>query len=149
MPERVAEDYVRSARQRLHVAATQHRQASGAQFDDVFLDLANVSMFVWTAGIDVVSAIMMADGLVHLGNSRDRQRYVNLRLHQMNPHLELRILWPHLAQLHNFQHNLDLSQGRFIAACRNSGRLFEELNGLLPDLLQLPREYFAWLYEIN
>ena len=40
--------------------------------------------------------------------------------------------WSYLAQLHNFQHNLDMSEARFVTACHRSARFFGILNGLLP-----------------
>lgn len=70
-------------------------------------------------------------------------------LHTAHPERGLRIGWRHLARLHNFQHNLDMPQTQFEAACRGSGRLITELNELLPEELRLPTQSYDWLLEIE
>ena len=149
MPERSTEDHIRSARRRLRAAAISYSEIRDREYSAKFLQLADVSALLWNAGIDVVSALMIGDGHDRLGTSRNRSRYVNQRLHDMNPELRLRITWRYFAMLHNFQHNLDLPQERFAISCQYTAELFGSLNGLLPDTLQLPRESFAWLYEIR
>ena len=149
MPERHAEDYIRSARRRLRAAAALYGEIGGREYNTVFLQLADVSALLWNAGIDIVSALMVCDGHDRLGTSRNRGRYVNQRLHDTNPRLRLRISWRHFAMLHNFQHNLDLPQERFVDSCQYAAELFGSLNGLLPEILQLPRESFAWLREVK
>ena len=103
MPERSAEDYIRSARRRLRAAAISYSEISDREYGAVFLQLADVSAFLWNAGIDVVSALMISDGYDRLGTSRNRARYVNQRLHDVHPELGLRIAWRYFAMLHNFR----------------------------------------------
>ena len=149
MPERSAEDYMRSARRRLRAAAILYAEIRERAYDAVFLQLADVSALLWNAGIDAVSALMIGDGYDRLGTSRNRARYVNQRLHDVHPELELRIAWRYFAMLHNFQHNLDLPRERFADSCQYTAGLFAALNGLLTEHSQLPRESFAWLYEVR
>ena len=61
----------------------------------------------------------------------------------------LRVGWSHLARLHNFQHNLNLSEPTFVAACHECGRLFAELNDLLPTAHRLPQDAYAWLLNVE
>ncbi len=125
MPERIPrdrEDYLRSAQGRLDNAALWYRQtrASKQRYDD---DAWNWATWECWYG------------------------YLRAYLHQLYPEKELRVGWRHLSRLHNFQHNLDLPASRFVAACHESGRLFDELNGLLPSGLRLPADAYAWLLE--
>ena len=149
MANRVPQDYIRSAQRRLNNAADLHRQASVRQYDDAFLELADVGMLVWSAGIDVLSALMLLDRYTNLGASSERHHYLRFRLHQLYPQRDLRMGWGHLAQLHSFQHNLDLPQISFVSACRHSSRLFDELNGLLPSVLRMPEDAYAWLLTVQ
>ena len=151
MADRTAQDYIRSAQRRLDNAALLYRQtrASEQRYDDAFLELADVGMLVWSAGIDVLSALMAFEGRTNLGDSSQRHDYLRGYLHRLYPQKELRVGWRHLSWLHNFQHNLDLAEPRFVEACRQSGRLFDELNGLLPSVLRMPEEAYAWLLAVQ
>ena len=149
MTDRVPQDYLQSARRRLDNAADVYRPASVQQYDRAFLELSDVGMLVWSAGIDVVSALMRLDGYTDLGASSNRHRYLRHRLHNRYPQRDLRFGWSYLAQLHSFQHNLNLPETNFIDACQNSGRLFGELNDLLPPALRLPESAYAWLYQVS
>ena len=147
MRERVPQAHIRSAHRRLSNAYDIYRQASDRRYDDAFLEFADVAMLVWSAGIDVISALMLLDGETTLSTSTQRRLYLRNTLDIAYPHLELRDGWRHLARLHNFQHNLDLPQAQFEAACRGSGKLIAELNELLPYELRLPSESYRWLVE--
>ena len=67
MPSRFPQDYLQSAQRRLTNAADLYRQTAARQYDDAFLELADVGMLVWSAGIDVLSALMARDGLRQAG----------------------------------------------------------------------------------
>ncbi len=149
MADRVPQDYLQAARRRLDNAADWYGQAAVRQYDDAFLELADVGMLVWSAGIDMVSALMLLDDHTQLGASTERHHYLRYRLHRRYPQRDLRLAWGHLAQLHSFQHNLDLPQQHFVRACRHSGRLFGELNGLLPPAQRLPANAYAWLEVVE
>ena len=151
MSDRVAQDYIRSAQRRLDNAALWYRQARANErwYDDAFLELADVGMLVWSAGIDVLSALMLIEGRTGLSDSGQRHRYLRAHLHGLYPEKELRVGWRHLSRLHNFQHNLDLPELRFVEACWQSSRLFNELNQLLPPALRLPPESYAWLRNVQ
>ena len=149
MANRVPQDYIRSARRRLDSAADLYREASARHYDDAFLELADVAMLVWSAGIDVLSALMLFDGRPDLGTSSQRHHYLRFQLYRRHPQRDLRMGWGHLAQLHSFQHNLDLPQGSFVGACRHSSRLFRELNDLLPSVFRLPDDAYAWLLGVE
>jgi len=152
MADRVAPDYIRSAQNRLEDAAARIRQTDGQPFDDAFLELANVGMLVWSAGIDLISALMLHSGEARLRNSTQRRRflkdYLSSRYRLTSDPLD-EIGWSWLAQLHNFQHNLDLTEWRFTTACRHSGRFFALLNIQLPASLQLPTVAYAWLAAVR
>ena len=149
MANREAIDYIQSARRRLDNAANLYQQARRQPYDDGFLELADVAMLVWSAGIDVLSGLMRLDGYTKLGTSRERHHYLRDDLHEHYPELDLRLAWPRLATLHNFQHNLDLPEPLFVTACNRSGRLFDELNQLLPAALRLPNDAYAWLLHVE
>ena len=149
MPSRFPQDYLQSAQRRLTNAADLYRQTAARQYDDAFLELADVGMLVWSAGIDVLSALMARDGYDRLGASTDRHRYLRYCLHRRYPRRDLRFYWGHLTQLHSFQHNLDLPEPLFVTACNRSGRLFDELNQLLPAALRLPNDAYAWLLHVE
>ena len=151
MADRAIQDYIRSASRRLDNAALLYRQVKAGEqgYDAAFLELADVGMLVWSAGIDLLSALMLADGRTRLGDSRQRHRYLRSRLNRQYPEKELRVSWHYLSQLHNFQHNLDLPELRFVEACHQSGRLFGELNGLLPPAQRLPANAYAWLEVVR
>ena len=109
-------------------------------------------MLVWSAGIDLISALMLHSGAGNLASSTQRRRflkdYLSSRYRLISDPLD-EIGWSWLAQLHNFQHNLDLPEWRFINACRHSGRFFALLNIHLPPSLQLPTAAYAWLVAVR
>lgn len=148
MADRIAQDYIQSAQTRLEDAAGRIRQTAGQPYDDNFLELANVGMLVWSAGIDLISALMLHNGVGALSNSTQRRRfltdYLSARYRLISDPLD-EIGWSWLAQLHNFQHNLNLPEQRFRNACRHCGRFFALLNIRLPPSLQLPTAAYAWL----
>lgn len=147
MAERVPLDHLRAAQRRLNNASDIYRRAIGQQYEDALLEFADVAMLVWSAGVDVASALMRLDGQSNLGTSSQRRRHITGDLHAVHPEKGLRTGWRHLARLHNFQHNLDMPQAEFGRACRRSSQLIHELNGLLPDELQLPSQTYDWLLE--
>lgn len=149
MADRIPQDYIRSARRRLDSAADSYREASARHYDDAFLELADVAMLIWSAGIYVLSALMLFDGYTGLGTSSQRHHYLRFELYRRHPQRDLRMGWGHLAQLHSFQHNLDLPQISFMGACRHSSRLFTELNDLLPAAHRLPQDAYAWLLNVE
>ena len=149
MANLVPSDYLRSAQRRLGNAAELYRGTQGRQYEATYLELADVAMLVWSAGIDVVSILMLRDGYTRLGTSGTRQGFVKTRLHERHPNLALRSAWAPLAKLHNFQHNLDTTETRFAIACNFSGQLIEMLNGLLPAQLRLPGDAYAWLSGVR
>lgn len=147
MLELIPPDHLRSAQRRLRNAHDLYRQASGRQYAAAFLEFADVAMLVWSAGIDVISALMLLDGQTNLGTSTNRRNYLRQNLDFAHPHRDLWGRWRYLARLHNFQHNLDMPQSQFEPACRGSGQLIFELNGLLPESLRLSPESYAWLVD--
>ena len=149
MLERGSQDHIRSARRRLDNASDMYRQASGRQYEDAFLEFADVAMLVWSAGVDIASALMRLDGRSNLGTSSRRWRYVTVTLHTAYPERKLRTGWGYLSRLHNFQHNLDMPQAQFEIDCRGSGQLIHNLNELLPDGLRLPPYTYAWLLTVG
>ena len=149
MAERTPGDHLRAAARRLGNAADIYLQVRNLRYDDAFLDYADTAMLVWSAGVDVTSALMLLDGRSALGTSARRREYLNQRLHTVYPEKELRSGWRHLARLHNFQHNLDMPQAQFESACRGSGQLINELNGLLPEDMRLPPESYVWLVKMG
>lgn len=147
--ERVPHDHLQAAQRRLNNAFDIYRRASNRRYEDAFLEFADVAMLVWSAGVDVASALMRLDDQSDLGTSSRRWRYVTRVLHTTYPQRELRTGWRHLARLHNFQHNLNMPQSQFEPACRGSGQLINELNGLVPDDLRLPPESYGWLVRVS
>ena len=149
MLERVPSNYLRAASRRLANAYDLYRQARFRSYGDTFLELADVAMLVWSAGVDVSSALMLVNGERDIGTSSSRRRYVTGDLHAVYPDKELRSAWGNIARLHNFQHNLDMPQEQFEIDCRGSGWLITELNELLPDGLRLPPYTYAWLLTVG
>ena len=143
--ERSAPDYLLMARRRLDQAANWQSVARGQAYTAAFAELADLAMLVWSAGIDLLSALMRLDGYTRLGDSNARRRFLYERLDAHHPQMRLRNSWPYLAQLHGFQHNADLSETRFRAACFAIAELFGALNVLLPEPLRLPAASYAWL----
>ncbi len=121
----------------------------GLPFSDRFVEMANVAMLVWSAGIDLISVHMLLNGDRGLGTSASRRRYLLNRIVPANGQLRLEIGWRGLLRLHNFQHNLDLSVAEFAANCRDSALFFEDLNGLLPARLRLESDAYGWLSEVG
>ena len=124
-------------------------QDGGPPLEDRFIELANVAMLVWSAGIDLISVHMLLDGETSLGTSVNRRRFLVNRMVPANPHLQLRIGWRGLLRLHNFQHNLHLSGAEFATNCRFSALMFTGLNSLLPATLRLPPDAHGWLAEVG
>ena len=149
MLELIPLDHLRSAQRRLSNAQDLYRQSRGRQYADAFLEFADVSMLVWSAGIDVISALMLLDGQTNLGTSTNRRYYLKQNLDFAHPQRDLWGSWRHLARLHNFQHNLDMPQEQFELNCRGSGGFIVELNELLPDDLRLPPESYGWLVDMR
>lgn len=151
MADRPAQDYIRSGQRRLDNAALLYQQVKAGEqgYDAAFLELADMGMLVWSAGIDMLSALMLAEGRTGLSDSSQRHTYLRAHLHRLYPEKELRVGWRHLSRLHNFQHNLNLPEFQFVEACRQSARLFDELNDLLPPALRLPESAYAWLYQVS
>ena len=111
--------------------------------------MSNVAMLVWSAGIDVISVHMLLSGETGLGTSVTCRRYFSNRI--LPPHRSRRLQagWQALARLHNFQHNLHLSQAEFAANCHASASLFTDLNGLLPAALRFQSDAYGWLTEVG
>ena len=149
MIERVPTNYLRAASRRLANAHDLYRQARGRSYGDAFLELADVAMLIWSAGVDITSVLMLVNGEQDIGTSSSRRRYVTGDLHAVYPDKELRSGWGNIARLHNFQHNLDMPQEQFEIDCRGSGWLITELNELLPDGLRLPSSDYDWLLNVG
>ena len=149
MLELIPPDHLRSAERRLSNAHDLYRQASARQYAAAFLEFADVAMLVWSAGIDVISALMLLDGQTNLGTSTNRRNYLKQNLDFTHPHRDLWGRWHHLARLHNFQHNLDMPQAQFESACHGSGHLINELNELLPEGMRLPSYAYGWLVDVR
>lgn len=152
MLRRTAADYVQSAERRLRNSGELRRQASGRSYEDTYLEMADVGMLLWSAGIDVISALMADAGVARMGSSSTRfvflQELTGARYPLVRKPLDA-IGWPFLARMHNFQHNLDMSEYRFTIACLRCGRLFTVLNSLLPTSLQMPEDAYAWLLNVQ
>jgi len=149
MAERAPDDHLRAAMRRLSNAYDLYHQVRSRPYDEVFLELADVAMLVWSAGVDLTSALMLLDGRSALGTSARRREYLTQNLHAAYPDKELRSGWRHLARLHNFQHNLDMPQSQFEVACHGSGGLIVELTELLPEGMRLPPESCDWLLNMG
>ena len=145
MAERTAPDYLLMARRRLDQAADCQSAIQGQTYDAAFAELADLAMLVWSAGIDLLSALMQLDGYARLGDSNTRRRFLREYLHIRHPQLDLKRRWPYLAQLHGFQHNADLPEPRFREACFETAELLGLLNALLPEPFRLPAASYAWL----
>ncbi len=134
---------------RLALALDMFERGRGQSFDERYIEMANVAMFVWSAGIDLISVHMLLNGETGLGTSSSRRRFLINRIVQGNRSLELRTGWAGLSRLHGFQHNLDLSEDEFAASCRDSNLMFAGLNGLLPAPLRLQSDAYGWLAEVG
>ena len=149
MLERSPQIHLKAAQRRLASASAMYRQAISRQYEDSFLEFADVAMLVWSAGIDLISALMLLDNYIALSTSTQRRLYLRNTLAAAHPRLGLRDGWRHLAHLHNFQHNLDMPQSQFEPSCRGSGQIISELNGLLPEGMRLPPESYNWLLSMD
>lgn len=152
MPERTAAYYARAARLRLEKAAVFCRQLSAQPYADAYLDLADVGTLIWSAGVDLISALMLNGGESRLGSSTTRRRFLKEYLFNRFPTLRNALNtvgWTYLVRLHNFQHNLDLPEAEFGDACTYSRPFFATLNALLPPALRLPVAAYAWLSAVR
>ena len=126
-----------------------YEQVRRLPFGDRRVEMANVAMLVWSAGIDVISLHMLLSGETGLGTSVTRRRYFSNRILPPLRSRRLQAGWQALARLHNFQHNLDLSEAEFAVNCHASASLFTDLSGLLPAPLRLPSDAYGWLAEVG
>ena len=126
-----------------------YEQGADLPFGARYIEMANVAMLVWSAGIDLISVHMLLDGETNLGTSVSRRRYLRNRIEPANQTLRLEMGWKGIARLHGFQHNLHLSEAAFAATCHDSTLLFAGLNDLLPATLRLPPDAYAWLDEVG
>ena len=149
MPDHTPGEFVRAAEIRLALAASMYERVAELAFGDRYIEMANVAMLVWSAGIDLISVHMLLDGETNLGTSASRRRFLRNRIVPVNRRLQLWAGWKGISRLHGFQHNLDLSETAFAANCRESARLFAGLNSLLPDPLRVPLDAYAWLDEVG
>ena len=124
-------------------------QARDLPFCDRSIEMANVAMLVWSAGIDLISAHILLNGETGLGTSVSRRRFLTNRILPAHRHLRLRIGWRGLSQLHSFQHNLNLSEAEFASNCSDSNLMFVGLNSLLPGPLRLSSGAYGWLAEVG
>ena len=118
-------------------------------FGDRYIEMANVAMLVWSAGVDLISVHMLLDGETNLGTSASRRRHLRNRLVPANRRLQLWAGWRGLSRLHSFQHNLQLGEAEFASNCHNSTLLFAGLDGLLSAPLRLAPDAYAWLDEVR
>ena len=149
MTERSPEAFVRAAQIRLALAANMYDRARLLPYSDQYVEMGNVAMLVWCAGIDLLSAHMMWVGETDLGTSVGRRRHLMHRIIPANTMLRLRSGWRALSQLHNYQHNYSLSQTDFAANCHDSVLVFAGVNSLLPAPLRLQPDAYAWLAEVG
>ena len=148
-PSPVVQDYVRSAQFHLNNAFGMYMQVREQQYESAFVELAYMASQIWDTGIDLLSTIMLLDGLTGLGTSTSRYNYLRYTLNNRYPDIGLRTDWRYLASLHGFQHNLDLPEPRFVEACHQSGELIVNLNGMLPEYLRLADENYRWLRDVS
>ena len=149
MTERPPDAFVRAAQIRLALAASMYQQAGRERFDDRYVEMANVAMPIWSAGVDMISVHMLLNGETDLGTSASRRRHLTHRILPVNRHLQLRIGWRSLSRLHNFQHNLNLSEAEFAINCHDSELVVGGVNSLLPAPLRLSPDAYAWLAEVG
>lgn len=149
MPERSSEEFVRAARIRLALAVSIYVQVEDSSFGDRYVEMANVAMLVWSAGIDLVSVHMLLNGEPVLGTSAGRRRYLRGRIRSAEWPRHLRTGWNGLVRLHNFQHNLSMVESDFADDCRLSAQTLASLNSLLPATLRLSPDSYGWLAEVG
>ena len=134
---------------RLTLAVNWYELAKDLAFSDRYIEMANVAMLVWSAGIDLISVHMLLNGETGLGTSASRRRYLVNQIVPANQSLRLQIGWRRLSRLHSFQHNFHLNEVEFATHCRSSSLLFAGLNGLLPATLRLSSDVYGWLAEVG
>ena len=149
MSERSPEDFVRAAQIRLELAASMYERARHLPFSAGNVEMANVAMFLWSAGIDMISAHMLLNGETRLGRSVSRRRYLVKQILSTDWPVQLQSGWSVLSRLHNFQHNLDMRETAFTTNCRESASFFARLSNLLPVHLRLPSDAYAWLADVE
>ena len=149
MSERTPEEFVRAAEIRLELAASIYERAGHLPFSARNVEMANVATFLWSAGIDMISAHMLLNGETRLGRSVSRRRYLVNQILLTNWPVQLQSGWSVLSRLHNFQHNLDMRETAFTTNCRESAFFFAGLNNLLPTHLSLPSGAYAWLADVE
>ena len=110
LSERSPEEFARAAELRLTLAASMYQRVSHLPFGDRHVQMPNVAMLVWSAGIDLISAHMLRDGETSLGTSVSRRRYLMNRILPAYRPTRLRSGWGVIARLHSFQHNPHLNE---------------------------------------
>ena len=83
--ERVPHDHLQAAQRRLNNAFDIYRRASNRRYEDAFLEFADVAMLVWSAGVDVASALMRLDDQSDLGTSSRYADGVRWRYEPISP----------------------------------------------------------------
>ena len=131
------------------MAAGTYERYKALTFYDRLVEMANVAMLVWSAGIDLISVHILLGGETGLGTSVSRRRYLTNRILPATRSALLRPGWRALARLHGFQHNLDMSETAFAADCHDSALLLSDLNALIPVTLRLPPDAYDWLAEVS
>ena len=149
MPDRPLSDYVAVADRRLATARIAYRETGGLAYGDAFRQLAELAAGVWDAGIALTSAVMLIEGLSGLGRSTERVRFLKNDLAPRLPQGTVRGHLGNLSMLHNYQHNLSLSQSGFVTACHGAASLFRLLNELLPANRRLPADAYDWLRAVS
>ena len=147
LSDRPAEDFARAAEMRLRLAVDLYEEDADLLFGDRYIEMANVAMLVWSAGIDLISVHMLLSGETSLGTSASRRRYLVNRIVSANEPMGLQVGWRGLSRLHSYQHNLHLSEAEFASHCSSSSLLFAGLSSLLPTPLRLPPDAYGWLAE--
>ena len=149
LPDHSPGDFIRASEVRLALALDMFEQDRGLPFGERYIEMANVAMLVWSAGIDLISVHMLLDGERDLGTSASRRRYLLNRIVPGNRSLQLRAGWGGLSRLHSFQHNLHLSQAEFAANCRDGNLIIAGLDSLLSTPLWLAPDVYGWLAEVG
>ena len=149
MTERSPEAFVRAAQIRLALAASMYDRARLLPYSDQYVEMGNVAMLIWSAGVDMITAHMLWIGETNLGTSARRRRHLMYRVAPTNRPMRLQAGWSGLSGLHNFQHNYSLSEIQFTANCHDSVLVFAGVNSLLPAPLRLSPDAYAWLAEVG
>ena len=110
----------------------------------------NISMLVWSGGIDLGAALMIQeDHRTPGGKSGEITAYISCRIDDNHPELGLRLIWRDLIRLHNIQHRTDHQMARFIDSCRASREAFASINRLLLPANQLTPASYEWLATVG